>query len=149
MKKLLQSLFILLFVAGAAVAQDRTITGNVTSSDDNLPIPGVSIKVINTKIGAVTDANGFYSIKVPNASSSLIFSFIGYQQQTVATSGKTNLNVTLRLDTKQLTEVVVTANGIKREKRTLGYSAPTVSNSELTEGGSPSVLTSLTGRLLA
>ena len=66
MKKLLQSLFILLFVAGTAMAQDRTITGTVTSSDDKLPIPGVSVKVKGAQGGAITGADGKYTVNVPS-----------------------------------------------------------------------------------
>ncbi|MET4081020.1 TonB-linked SusC/RagA family outer membrane protein [Pedobacter sp. UYP30] len=147
MKRLLQSLFVLLFVAGSAMAQDRTVTGKVVSNEDNLPIPGVSVRVLNTKIGAVTNANGMYSIQVPASENSLTFSFIGYVPQTLEVAGKASLNVSLLSDAKQLTEVVVTALGVTREKRSLGYSAPSIKSDELKEGESPSVLNSLAGKV--
>lgn len=147
MKKLLQSLFVLLFFASTAIAQDRTITGTVTSSDDKLPIPGVSVRVTGTQIGTVTDANGKYSIKVPSGSKNLDFSFIGYLAATKLVGTSNSINVVLVSDSKVLSDVVVTANSISREKRSLGYSAPTLNNTELTSGGSPSAISSLAGKV--
>ncbi|SEQ75727.1 SusC/RagA family TonB-linked outer membrane protein [Pedobacter rhizosphaerae] len=111
MKKLLQSLFILLFVASTAMAQDRTITGTVTSSDDKLPMPGVSVRVTGTQIGSVTDANGKYSVKVPSGSKTLEFSFIGYLVKTQTLNATNTLNVTLESDSKTLSDVVVVGYG--------------------------------------
>nr|WP_276898210.1 TonB-dependent receptor [Pedobacter kyonggii] len=111
MKKLLQSLFILLFFASTAIAQDRTITGTVTSSDDKLPIPGVSVRVTGTQIGTVTDANGKYSVKVPSGSKTLDFSFIGYLVKNQAITASNTINVTLESDSKTLSDVVVVGYG--------------------------------------
>jgi len=147
MKKLLQSLFVLLLIAGSVMAQDRTITGTVTSSDDKLPIPGVSVKVKDTQSGTITDANGKYSVSVPSSATSLDFTYIGYAQKTVKITSSNVYNVILTSDSQGLSEVVVTANAIKREKRTLGYSAPTLNNAELTSGQNPSVINSLGGKI--
>ncbi|WEK19396.1 MAG: SusC/RagA family TonB-linked outer membrane protein [Candidatus Pedobacter colombiensis] len=147
MKKLLQGLFILMFIAGAAMAQDRTITGTVTGKDDGLPIPGISVKIIGTTIGTSTDANGKYAVKLASQSASLEFSSIGYLKQVIAVGSSNVINVVLVTDAKELGEVVVTANAIVREKRTIGYSAPTVKSDELTQGGSPSALSSLAGKV--
>lgn len=146
MKKLLQSLFILVFVAGAAMAQDRTITGTVTGKDDGLPIPGISVKIVGTTTGTSTDANGKYAIKV-SQSASIEFSSIGYLRQVIAVGTSNVLNAVMATDAKELGEVVVTANAIVREKRTIGYSAPTVKSEELTQGGNTSALASLSGRV--
>ena len=129
-----------------AFAQNRTVIGTVTAKDDGLPIPGVTVKVKGTQNGTQTNASGKYSIIVPQ-NAILVFSFLGYisTEQTVTAAGE--LNIALTAETRGLSEVVVTSQGIKREKRTLGYSAPTVSASELTQGENPSVLTSLTGRV--
>jgi len=124
-------------------AQNRTVTGTVTGKDDGLPIPGVTINIKGTTVGVAADGTGKYKINVP-AGGTLIFSAIGYLSQQLIVQGDV-LNVLLISANTQLNEIVVTANDIKREKRTLGYSAPTVSNKELTEGGNPSALTSLTG----
>eukprot|EP01012_Entosiphon_sulcatum_P019068 TRINITY_DN238_c0_g1_i1.p1 TRINITY_DN238_c0_g1~~TRINITY_DN238_c0_g1_i1.p1 ORF type:complete len:1011 (-),score=72.66 TRINITY_DN238_c0_g1_i1:2627-5629(-) len=108
MKKLLQSLFVLMLCASAAFAQNRTITGTVTSSEDKAAIPGVSVYVTGTKIAVQTAANGSFTISVPANSSTLSFSFIGFAPKTVSISGKSNINVSLDNDEKSLSEVVVT-----------------------------------------
>jgi len=136
-----------MFVAISAIAQERTVTGTVTSSDDNLPIPGVSVRVKGTQVGAVTDANGRYSVNVPSGGTTLDFSYIGYVMQSKAIGSLTNINVALVSDSQVLTDVVVTANAIKREKRTLGYSAPTITSEALEQSGSASALTAMVGRV--
>jgi len=127
-------------------AQDRTVSGTVTGKDDGQPIPGVTVKVKGSNIGTQTNSAGKFTLSVP-PDAILVFSFISYAttEQRVPVSGV--VNVGLSTEARGLSEVVVTSEGINREKRTLGYSAPTVSNAELTEGGNPSALTSLTGRI--
>ncbi len=100
-----------MFFASTAIAQDRTITGTVTSSDDKLPIPGVSVRVTGTQIGTVTDANGKYSVKVPSGSKTLDFSFIGYLVKNQAITASNTINVTLESDSKTLSDVVVVGYG--------------------------------------
>ncbi|KLT64685.1 SusC/RagA family TonB-linked outer membrane protein [Pedobacter sp. BMA] len=147
MKKLLQSLFILLFAASTALAQDRTITGTVTSSDDKFPIPGVSIRVKGTLVGTVTDVNGKYSIKVPSASNTLEYTYIGYvvQSKGVGTSG--TINVVLVSDSKVLNEVVVTALGISKDKKSLGYSTQSLNSEQLSSAANTSLAGSLQGKV--
>ena len=142
-KKILLIIGLCLVVFCQAFAQNRTVTGTVTGKDDGLPIPGVTVTIKGTQVGTQTNSAGKYSISAPNGTV-LQFSFIGYLTVQLPVQGDV-LNATLTATSNELNEVVVTANDIKREKRTLGYSAPTVSNKELTEGGSPSALTSLTG----
>gem|GEM_PF-7022147 len=84
MKKLLQSLFILLCIAQTAVAQNRTVTGTVTSSQDGTPLPGATVKIPGSKTGTLTSAEGRYSVSVPNSTTTLEFSYIGYVLQTKA-----------------------------------------------------------------
>ncbi|MEO8794683.1 MAG: TonB-dependent receptor [Daejeonella sp.] len=110
MKKLLQSLFLMLFIAFHAVAQERTVTGKVTGSDDGLPLPGVSVKLKGGKNATQTAANGNYSITV-NGQSTLVFSYIGYATQEVAIGSNNTINVSLLVDAKQLSEVVVVGYG--------------------------------------
>jgi len=100
-------------------AQERTITGVVTSKDDGLPIPGVSVKVVNSKIGVSTGADGTYSIKV-GGSSILQFSSIGYSTQNVSAGKSIKLNVSLVSDTKALTDVVVIGYGTAKRKDVTG-----------------------------
>lgn len=109
-------MFILLFVASSAMAQNRTITGAVTSKEDGLPLPGVSVKVKGSNVGVSTGANGRFSLSVPASATTLEFSSLGYVFQSVAISGNV-VNVALVADEKALTEVVVTGYGtqLKRE----------------------------------
>jgi TonB-linked SusC/RagA family outer membrane protein len=147
MKKLILSLFVLLSIAGAAVAQVRTITGTVTDSQDGLPIPGVTVRVRGVQAGTQTGTDGRYSVNVPSGATGLDFSSIGYNTQSVTLGAGGVINVRLVSSARALGEVVVTANAIRRERRALGYSAPTVNNEELTQGQQPSVISALTGRV--
>lgn len=107
MKKLLQSLFILLFIATSAIAQDRTITGTVTAQEDGLPLPGVSVRIKDaSNSGVSTNAAGKFSIKVSAEAKVLIFSSVGYSTQEIAIRGSV-VNASLETDSKSLSEVVV------------------------------------------
>lgn len=147
MKKLILSLFILLFAVFVAKSQDRVITGTVMGKDDGLSLPGVSIKLKGTATGAQTGSNGQYSIKVTANNPVLVFTFIGYRTQEVNAGTRNSINIQLVPDAQELGEVIVTANSIKREKRTLGYSAPTLNTAELTSGQNSSVVSSLSGKV--
>ncbi|SMC70339.1 SusC/RagA family TonB-linked outer membrane protein [Pedobacter africanus] len=147
MKKLLQSLFILMLVAGAAIAQDRTITGTVTGKDDGLPIPGVSVKIVGTQTGTSTDANGKYALKAPSGATSIQFTSIGYTQLTLRLGASNVLNATLSTDAQQLGEVVVTALGVSKEKRTLGYSAQAVKPQDILNSRESNVVNALAGKV--
>lgn len=98
---------VIVYPIAAAAKKDVLITGKVTD-EAGLPIPGVSVKVSGAAIATVTDASGAYSIRVPDASSSLEFSFIGYAKQIQKTGGRTSINVILSTDSQNLHEVTVT-----------------------------------------
>jgi TonB-linked SusC/RagA family outer membrane protein len=147
MKKLVQSLFLLLFVASVAFAQDRTVTGTVKAKEDGLPLPGVSVKVKGTNLGIQSDANGKYSLKVPSGSNTIIFSFIGFLnlESTIPTTNV--LNVSLASDNKILNEVVVTAGGLEVSKRELGNASTSISAATLTQAKPFNVASGLTGKV--
>lgn len=147
MKKRILSLFLFLCIAYAAVAQVRTITGTVTDAQDGLPIPGVTVRVRGVQAGTQTGGDGRYSVNVPAAGTGLDFSSIGYVTQSVPLGSAQVINIRLVSSARSLGEVVVTANAIRRERRSLGYSAPTVNNEELSQGQQPSVISALTGRV--
>jgi TonB-linked SusC/RagA family outer membrane protein len=147
MKKLLQSLFILVFVAGAAMAQERTVTGKVTAKDDGNPLPGVTVKIKNVRAGTQTASDGRFSLQVPSGTTALEFSYLGYVSKSVALTSASVLNVVLEADNEVLSEVVVTALGIKRESKALGYSATTIKAADLTAGRSGNVVNSLAGKV--
>ncbi|CCH00699.1 TonB-dependent receptor plug [Fibrella aestuarina BUZ 2] len=137
---------LLMFLAGPLLAQDITIRGQVTSSDDNSPLPGVSVQVRGTTRGSSTDADGRYQLSVPTGSR-LIFSFIGYGNQEVTVGNQTTINVVLTAGSQNLDEVVVTAQGIERDKRSLGYSTQEVGAAQITQKSEPSLLNTLQGKL--
>jgi TonB-linked SusC/RagA family outer membrane protein len=147
MKKLLQSLFVLLFFAVSAMAQDRTITGTITSQEDGLPLPGVSVRVKGTQIATSTTGNGKFSIRVENKAV-LVFSFIGYQPKEVTVSASSaTLNLALTADNTQLNEVVVTAMGQVRAKNSLPYAAQQVKGDELTQTRTANAASALSGKV--
>lgn len=118
--------FLLVFILALSifngVAQTRVLTGTVISSEDKLPIPGVSISVKGTTAGTISDMNGNYSITVPQTTKTLVFSFVGMVTQELDVSTSSKIDVELKSDVIGIDEVVVTAMGIKRDKKALGYS---------------------------
>lgn len=132
-------MFILLFVASTALAQNRTVTGTVTSKDDGQPIPGVSVKVKGTNIGISTSANGKFSLSVPSNVKTLEISSIGFATQTVTIGASNVVNVALAAGANELGEVIVVAYGTAK-KSTFTGSASTV-KAELIENRSISSIT--------
>jgi len=123
----------------------RHIIGKVSAKDDGQPIPGVTINVEGTNIGAQTNQTGDYSIDVPDGKSYLIFSFVGYQTQKVKISKSDRLNVQLLVSQNNLQEVVVTGYGIKRSRNTVGYSTAKVAYKDL-NGVSPNISNKMSGK---
>jgi TonB-linked SusC/RagA family outer membrane protein len=130
MKKFLLLCFSFVFVL-SAWAQDRVITGKVSSSEDGSALPGVNVVVKGTTNGTVTDADGKYSISVPADGGALVFSFIGLRTSEVAVGERTVVDVQLSLDVTQLSEVVVTAQGVEKEQKSLGFAQTTISSASL------------------
>jgi TonB-linked SusC/RagA family outer membrane protein len=107
-------------------AQDRKVTGKVSSVEDGSALPGVSVVVKGSNTGTNTDSDGTYSVTVPSSNATLVFSFVGTVTQEIQVGSRSVIDVQLVSDTKNLQEVVVTAQGIVREKRALGYAVATV-----------------------
>ncbi len=147
MKKLLPSLFICMFFALAALAQDRTINGTVTSSEDKLPIPGVSVKIQGATGGTSTDANGKFSIKVSSDAKIIVFSSIGFASQSKPIGNSDVINAVLSSDSKALGEVVVTALGIQRKRNEVAYAAQSLDGASVSENRSPNIGSSLSGKV--
>ena len=122
------------------------VSGVVKSSSGEL-LPGATIVVKGTTAGVVTDLDGKYSLTVPNNQSVLVFSFVGMQSQEVAVNGKTAINVTMVAISIGVEEVVVTALGMKKEKRALGYNISSVNSENLETGGVTNALKSLEGKV--
>ncbi|MFY7918640.1 MAG: SusC/RagA family TonB-linked outer membrane protein, partial [Chryseotalea sp.] len=145
-KALLLSSFLLLSFFGV-YAQERIVTGRVTSTEDGTPLPGVNVVVKGTTNGTVTDADGNYRISVPNSTSALVYSFIGLKTSEVVVGERNVVDVSLALDVTQLSEVVVTALGIERESKTLGFSVKEVKAEELTVGRTTNVVNALSAKV--
>jgi len=144
--KLLLCLALALGLALPGYAQERTITGKVTAADDGSPLPGVNVSVKNSNRGTNTDNNGQYRITA-SANETLIFSFVGAMTQEIAVGSRTTINVALRNDARQLEEVVVTALGITKEKKGLGFSEKTLDNTQLTVARTTNVSNALAGKI--
>lgn len=149
MKRFTQILFlgfIFYFFSSYAVTAQITVSGSV-KDDGKEPLPGVNVVVKGTTNGTITDFDGNFSLKVPSEESVLVFSFIGYQTKEHRVGTKRELNVILQTDQEQLDEVVVTAFGIKREKKALGYSVQDVSGDDMNKVRQNNVVNSLAGRV--
>jgi TonB-linked SusC/RagA family outer membrane protein len=134
----------LVLVAQITFAQERVVSG-VVSDNTGLPLPGVSVLVKGTQNGAQTDFDGKYSIKA-TPSQVLVFTYIGMKTQE-AKAGSVKINIKMASDAVELEGVVVTALGVKRQKKQLGYATATVSGKELTEVNNANVFGSLSGKL--
>src|SRR5690606_30340430 len=122
------------------------VSGTVTSAAEE-PLPGVNVIIKGTSTGTITDFEGNYSLEVPDGSATLIFSFIGYAKKEVANNDQSVLNVVLIDDTQQLEEGVVTAIGIERDKKALGYSTTTVDKDQLTQKAESDPVRAMTGKV--
>ncbi|WP_166959654.1 SusC/RagA family TonB-linked outer membrane protein [Yeosuana marina] len=146
MKKKTTLSFLVFFTAACSVlfAQNITVDGKVTDAS-SVPLPGVNIQVKGTNNGTSTDFDGNYKISA-NQGDVLIFSFLGFKAKEVTVTG-TSLNVSLEEDAGQLDEVVVTALGIKKERKSLGYAVQAVKAEGLMEGNQNSMVNGLQGKV--
>lgn len=124
---------------------DRTITGRVTD-ESNSPLPGVSVVIKGTQKGTVTDPNGKFKLDVPDANSTLVFSFVGYMAKEVIVGNQTAINISLQADNKMLEEIVVIGYGTQKKSDLTG-SVSGVKEAELLERPAPSLNQQLAGRM--
>ena len=143
-KPLLTAFFALAFSA-VAYAQNRTVSGTVTGSDDGLPLPQVSVLLKGTTTGVPTNIDGEYRMSVPEEGATLVFSFLGYVTQEVEIGNRTVIDVVLKPDVTSLSEVVVVGYGTVNKKDLTG-ALSSVSPEEITEVPVTSVARTLQGR---
>lgn len=136
---------LLVFFVQFTFAQEKSITGTVTD-ESGLPLPGVNIVVKGTTNGAQTDFDGNYSITA-NTGETLVFSYVGLKTQEVVVGDSNTINVTLTEDASQLEEVVITAQGIKREKKALGYAVSTVKSEKIEQRAEGDIARVLNGKV--
>jgi len=139
--------FFLLAGVNFAFAQTRTITGKVTSSQDGMGIPGATVLIKGTTIGTTTSIEGNYEIEVQPNHRTLVFRYVGMSTQEIPIGDQSNINIVLEPDVLQMDEVVVTALGISKERKALGYSVQEVSSENLTRSGSSNLSSALQGKL--
>lgn len=139
------SLLLLGFALSVTFAQQRTVTGTVTSEDQGA-LPGVNIVVQGTTQGAVTDGQGNYSISVPGDDATLVFSFIGYSTQAVPVGNQTTINVLMVADVTSLDEIVVTAYATQKKKDLTG-AVGIVNSDELTQMPQGNITQQMQGRV--
>ncbi len=121
-----------LFAGIDARAQNTTVTGTVTSADNGEPLPGVTVLVQGTNRGTTTNAEGEYSLAVPSGNNVLVFSFVGFQSQEVQINGQTTINVEMRTDVQQLSDVVVVGYGSQIKEDVTG-NISTVSGEDIAQ----------------
>ena len=129
------------------LAQQRQVSGTVLSQDDNKPIQGVTITNRQTNQSTLTNNAGFYSIAA-QPGHKLVFSSVGYGSKTITVgTDQSAVNINLQLEEKQLDQIVVTALGINRSKRSLGYAANDVKGAELAQTQRDNFINGLAGRV--
>ncbi len=152
-KNAFNTMFNRLFVTGFLIlmalsshAQTLRIAGTVNEAGTGNPIPGVSVLVKGTSNGTITDIDGKFSLEV-GQNAVLVLSFIGFEKQEVPVNGQAVLVIKLKEDTGQLNEVVITALGISKEKRQLGYSVSDIAGAKLAATNEVSPISALQGRI--
>jgi TonB-linked SusC/RagA family outer membrane protein len=149
MKKLFLLIVLFVFISGyTLLAQTIVITGTVTSSvQGEGAIPGVTVTIKGTTVGAITDVSGKYSVTAPQNATTLVFSYIGMKKQEIEIGGRKVIDVIMEPEILGLNEVVVTAFGIKRPAKELGVATAQVSDQQLTQAGVSNVVNGLAGKV--
>ncbi len=153
LKKLIIDLKIVILVfvvfistTSLSFGQQQTVTGKIKDSAGEA-LTGVNVVLKGTMIGTISDMAGNFSISVPDLNGTLVFTFIGYTPQEMAINNRRTLDIVLAEELQALSEVVVTALGIKRESKTLGYATASVSQVQLTENRTSNTLGTLQGKV--
>jgi TonB-dependent starch-binding outer membrane protein SusC len=147
MKKFLLLCFSFVFAITVTWAQERVVTGKLTSAEDGSVLPGVNVVLKGTTNGTVSDSDGNYRLTIPSGGGSLVFSFIGLQTQEIAVGDRSVVDVTLSSDVTQLSEVVVTGSGVATDKKKLGIAVEAVTADKLPPTPSASIDQALVGKI--
>ena len=143
----LSLLLVTLLITHSLQAQDRKITGTVSAVEDGSALPGVNVVVKGTTEGTITDIEGKYSLNVSADAKTLVFSFIGLKTTEVEIGNRSVVDVDMAANIEQLSEVVVTAFGLERDKKALGYSVQEIGGEQLAQVPNQSVVNNLSGRV--
>ncbi len=145
--KVFLSLLLLSLVFIPAMAQEQVVRGTVFEADGKTPVIGANVVLKGTTVGTTTNIDGAFNLKVSGSNPVLVFQFIGYARQEVPIGTQQVIKVTLQEDLVQVDEVVVTALGLTREQKSLGYSVSKVDNEELTKTVSGNWLNAMSGKV--
>ncbi|TLX72656.1 SusC/RagA family TonB-linked outer membrane protein [Labilibacter sediminis] len=147
MRKLALFLSMVLFIGlQTMTAQTKDITGKVVD-DLGEAVPGVSIVVKGTTIGTISRPDGTYSLSVPEDATNLVFTFVGMETQDVLIAGQSTINVTMQSDTEDLDEVIVTALGVSREKKAIGYAATSIGGDDIAKSQVVNPMNAIQGKV--
>src|SRR5687767_312511 len=139
--------FALVLAFSVVSAQERVVSGKVSSIEDGSALPGVNVVLKGTTNGTVTDSDGNYRLVLPSTGGTLVFSFIGFTTKEIEVGDRTTVDVPLGLDVTELSEVVVTAQGIVKTRNELSYAAQTVSGESLNQARGANIMDAFSGRV--
>ncbi len=145
MRKFFTFYTICMFLTSLVIAQNVLVSGKVTDQESGDPLVGVNVYVKGTTTGTITDIDGKYSIEIP-PQSTLVFSYIGFLDQEIEAGNQSVIDLKMVADVEQLSEVIITALGIEREKESLGYSASKIEGQAFARSQAPNVANALSGR---
>lgn len=145
-QKLLSFIFVFTLLVGSTFAQNRQVSGRVTSSVDGAPVSGASVSIVGTGTATQTDGTGSFKINVEEGAT-LNVSYVGFIAQRVPVGTQTSIQVILESEENALEEVVVTAMGLSKEKRALSYATQEVKGDKLTQGGNSNLATAIQGKV--
>src|ERR1035437_1837931 len=137
----------LIVIMPKVILQQKVITGTVTDAKTKEVLVGVSIRIPGTSSGTITDVNGHYSLKVSNSVTELEFSFIGMKTIKETIDSRVLINVEMTPKETQLNEIVVTALGLSRAKKAIGYSQESIKGSDLSASNAPNIINALSGKM--
>ena len=148
MKKLFLLIALFVFIGGYTFAQTRVITGTVTSSvEGEGAVPGVSVSVAGTTVGTISGVDGKFSLTTPQNATTLVFTYIGMKKQEVEIGGRSVIDIVMEPDLLGLDEVVVTALGISREKKAIGYSVQDLGGENIEKTKVSNIVNAFQGKL--
>ncbi len=147
LKTLLINLMLFPLAIGISMAQEKVVSGTVSSAADGSALPGVNVLIKGTSVGSITDVDGKYSLNVPANGKFIVFSYIGFMSEEIDIADRSVINMQMTADIKELTEIVVTAFGIERESKALGYTVQEVKGESLIEARAPNVANGLSGKI--
>jgi len=127
--------------------QQKTVSGTITDATTGEALIGVTVYIPSTNAGVISDANGKYNLNAPSLNTAIVFSFVGYAKATIVYTGQTTIDVKLAPNIEAIDEVVVTALGIKKSSKSLGYATANINSDQLTVNRTPNLMNSLSGKM--